>query len=158
MIKVIAIGNIKETATKQLLNEYHKRFNKTYLPDVLELPEYKRKKNASESEILLAINDESNRILTKIKDDDYVILCDVAGELLSSTQLSDLIIQHFNYLSKPLLFIIGGPDGVSEHVKKRANTRLSFSKMTFPHQLLRLMLFEQLYRCYTIGNNIPYHR
>jgi 23S rRNA (pseudouridine1915-N3)-methyltransferase len=158
MIKIIAIGTIKEAATKQLLYEYHKRFNKVYLPDVIELDEAKRSKNPSKSQIQESINDESNRILDRIKDRDYVILCDVEGKIISSIELSDLIIEHFNYQSNPLVFVIGGSDGVNDQVKKRANTRLSFSKMTFPHQLLRIMLFEQLYRCYTIANNITYHK
>lgn len=158
MIKIIAIGTIKEAATKQLLYEYQKRFNKVYLPDVVELAEAKQSKNPSKSQIQEAINDESNRILDRIKERDHVILCDVDGKMISSVELSDLLIEHFNYKSSPLVFVIGGSDGVNEHVKKRANTRLSFSKMTFPHQLLRIMLFEQLYRCYTIANNITYHK
>lgn len=158
MIKIIAIGSVKEAGARQLVDEYLKRFNKAYHPLIIELPEARRSKNLSDAQIKQAIDDESKRILDKLFDQDVVILCDVEGTLLSSTQLSDMLIEHFNYQPAPIVFVIGGPDGVNETLKKRANTRLSFSKMTFPHQLLRIMLIEQLYRSYTIAQKIPYHK
>ena len=158
MIKIICVGSIKEAALKQLLFEYQKRLNKPYQVEWIEVDESKKTKNPSEKQIDEMVIDESQRILSKIEDSDELILCDVSGKQLTSNALSDKLQEHFTYKNALLVFVIGGSHGVSEALKKRANTRLSFSAMTFPHQLFRLMLIEQIYRCYTIANNITYHK
>jgi 23S rRNA (pseudouridine1915-N3)-methyltransferase len=158
MIKIIAVGNLKEAASKQLLQEYKKRMDKTFTPIIIEIPEAKRPKKASDAQTLQAIEVESNYILAKINAKDAVYLCDVKGKMMTSVELNTTLQQHFLYQSSDIVFVIGGSDGVSETLKKRANTRLSFSKMTFPHQMFRIMLMEQLYRCYTLSNNIAYHK
>lgn len=158
MIKVIAVGTVKEVAMKQLLNEYIKRMDKVFTPHIIEIPESKRPKKASKAQILQAIEVESKAILDKINSTDVVYLCDIEGKMFTSIELNEQIQRNFLYQASDLVFIIGGSDGVSETLKKRANTRLSFSKMTFPHQLFRVLLLEQLYRCYTLSNNIAYHK
>ena len=90
--------------------------------------------------------------------DDIVYLGDVEGQSMDSLAFSKLLDQHFSYNQKRLVFVIGGSNGVNEAVKKRARARLSFSKLTFPHQLFRLLLVEQIYRSYTINHNITYHK
>lgn len=158
MIKIVAVGTIKETASRQLLDEYLKRMDKVFTPKMIEIAESRRPKKASSSQIQQAVDDESNRIMAKLNPQDVVFLCDVEGAMLTSIELNNKLQQHFSYQSSDIVFVIGGSDGVSESLKKRANTRLSFSKMTFPHQLFRIMLVEQLYRCYTLTNNIAYHK
>lgn len=158
MIKIIAVGTLKEAASKQLLNEYIKRMDNVFSPMIIEIAETKRPKKASHAQTLQAIEEESNAILSKIDTKDVVYLCDVEGKMMTSPELSTQLQQHFIYHANNIVFVIGGSDGVSETLKKRANTRLSFSKMTFPHQLFRIMLIEQLYRCYTLSNNIAYHK
>lgn len=158
MIKVIVVGTIKETAMKQLIEEYIKRMDKVFTPRIIEIQESKRPKKASTAQTMQAIDIESRAILDKVNSKDVVYLCDVGGVMLTSVELNDQIQQHFLYQGSDLVFVIGGSDGVNEALKKRANTRLSFSKMTFPHQLFRIMLLEQLYRCYTLSNNIAYHK
>lgn len=158
MIKIIAVGTVKEVAMKQILDEYMKRMDKVFTPQIIEIPESKRPKKASKTQVLQAIEVESNAILDKINSSDIVYLCDIEGKMFTSVELNEQIQRHFSYQASDLVFIIGGSDGVSETLKKRANTRLSVSRMTFPHQLFRIMLLEQLYRCYTLSNNIAYHK
>lgn len=158
MIKIIVVGSIKEVAMKQLMNEYIKRMDKVFTPSVIEISESKRPKKASNAQTQQAIEIESNAILDKINPRDVVYLCDIEGKMLSSLELHEHLQRHFLYQASDIVFVIGGSDGVSETLKKRANTRLSFSKMTFPHQLFRVMLLEQLYRVYTLSNNIAYHK
>lgn len=158
MIKILCVGSIKEASLQKLLFEYEKRLSKPYQIEWVEIEESKKKKNPSEKQVLEMVNDESTRLLSKIEDNDELILCDVGGKQLTSKQLSERINDHFTYNNSSLVFVIGGSNGVNEALKKRANSRLSFSMMTFPHQLFRLMLLEQIYRCYTINNNITYHK
>lgn len=158
MIKILCVGSIKEAALKQLLFEYEKRLKKPYQIEWIEIEESKKFKNPSEKQTQEMVNDESERLLAKIEDGEVMILCDIGGKLLTSKQLSDYLQEHFIYHDSTLVFVIGGSNGVNETLKKRANSRLSFSLMTFPHQLFRLMLVEQIYRCYSINNNITYHK
>ncbi len=158
MIKILCVGSIKEAALKQLLFEYEKRLNKPYQIEWIEIEESKKIKNPSQKQVMEMVNEESATLITKIADNDYLILCDVSGKQLTSKQLSEQIQRHFTYNNSSIVFVIGGSNGVNETLKKRADSRLSFSLMTFPHQLFRLMLIEQIYRCYTINNNITYHK
>lgn len=153
MITIIVVGNIKEPSLKQLILEYEKRLANAYRVQWVQIPESKKHKAN-----FVGVHEESANILKKIKADDVVYLCDVEGQSMDSLAFSKLLDQHFSYNQKRLVFVIGGSNGVNEAVKKRARARLSFSKLTFPHQLFRLLLVEQIYRSYTINHNITYHK
>ena len=157
MITIVCIGNVKEPSLKQLIQEYQKRLNKPYDVTWIELAESKSKAS-SQKQLQQAIDDESNRIMEKLDSKDSVVLCDVGGKAINSEDFSKLIDDNFTYNTSNLVFVIGGSHGVNETVKKRANTRISFSKLTFPHQLFRVILIEQIYRAYTIVSNITYHK
>ncbi len=144
MIKIVCIGKIKEKYLQDAVSDYLTRINKYHKVQIIELD------NSN-------IQEESFKILKNIEDKDYVIVLDIKGEQLSSIALADKIDKIF--ITNPnITFVIGGSDGVSEKVKERANYRLSFSKFTFPHQLFRVILLEQVYRCFKILNNETYHK
>ena len=149
MIKIICVGKIKEKYFVSAINEYLKRLSKYVKIDIVEI------KDEARAEVALKI--EGEKILSKIKDDEYVIALDIAGEKISSIDFAKKIDKVFNNNSK-LTFVIGGSYGLSQEVKKRSNYLLSFSKMTFPHQLFRVILLEQIYRAYKINNNESYHK
>ena len=149
MIKIICVGKIKEKYFILAINEYLKRLSKYVKIDIVEI------KDEARAEVALKI--EGEKILSKIKDDEYVIALDIAGEKISSIDFAKKIDKVFNNNSK-LTFVIGGSYGLSQEVKKRSNYLLSFSKMTFPHQLFRVILLEQIYRAYKINNNESYHK
>jgi len=151
MIKIICVGKIKEKFYVQALNEYIKRLSKYTKLEIFEIDD---ESNGSINQI---IDKESNKILDKIKDDDYTILLDINGISLSSEDLADRI-NKLSWQYKNLVFIIGGSYGVNGEVKEKAKVLLSFSKLTFPHQLFRVILLEQIYRSYRIISNESYHK
>lgn len=155
-IKLICIGKIKESFYREAVEEYAKRLSKYCVLDILELPE---EKISIENDAYCEISKqkESARILSKIDNKDYAILFDIYGESLNSVEFAKKM-QTFKDEGKNITFIIGGSYGVDEQVKKRANYRLSFSKMTFPHQLFRVVALEQIYRSFKINNNEKYHK
>lgn len=153
MIKIIAIGRIKEKGTQLLIDEYQKRM-KTIHKVHLKQIEACKKKNASEEEI---IQDESLRILSEIKPTDHVILLDLSGKMLSSKSLSSYIDKNLSQ-GKELVFIIGGSHGVNQAIRNRANYRWQISELTFTHQFARVILYEQIYRSFMIMGNHPYHK
>ena len=157
MITIVCIGNVKEPSLKQLIQEYQKRLSKPYDVTWIELAESKSK-TTSQKQLQQVIDDESTRIMEKLDSKDSVVLCDVSGKAINSIDFSKLIDDNFTYNTSNLVFVIGGSYGVNETLKKRANTRISFSKLTFPHQLFRVILIEQIYRAYTIVSNITYHK
>ncbi len=157
MITIVCVGNVKEAALKQLIQEYQKRLSKPYDVTWIELAESKSK-TTSQKQLQQVIDDESTRIMEKLDSKDSVVLCDVSGKAINSIDFSKLIDDNFTYNTSNLVFVIGGSYGVNETLKKRANTRISFSKLTFPHQLFRVILIEQIYRAYTIVSNITYHK
>ena len=157
-ITVLCVGKIKEAYLRDGIVEYAKRLSRYAKLTVTELADEKTPENASEAENLKIINTEGDRILAKIKDSDYVCALAINGKMYSSEEFSD-------YLSKVqvtskgnLVFVIGGSLGLSEAVLARADDKISFSKMTFPHQLMRMILLEQVYRGYRIMNHEPYHK
>ena len=157
-ITVLCVGKIKEAYLRDGIAEYAKRLSRYAKLTVTELADEKTPENASEAENLKIINTEGDRILAKIKDSDYVCALAINGKMYSSEGFSD-------YLSKVqvtskgnLVFVIGGSLGLSEAVLARADDKISFSKMTFPHQLMRMILLEQVYRGYRIMNHEPYHK
>ncbi len=151
MIKLICVGKIKEKYLNDAINEYRKRLSKYTKLDIIELPD------SSYNEIDKVKNMEGKLILKHLKENDNVIVLDINGQELSSVELTDKLCSQ-EVINSNLTFIIGGSYGLSDEVKKRANYSISFSKLTFPHQLFRVMLLEQIYRTYKIRNNENYHK
>lgn len=148
MIKIICVGKIKENFFKDAINEYLKRLSKYTKLEIIELVD------ESTGDI---ISKEGIKILEKIKDDDYPILLDINGEMIDSLSFANKL-DKLTSEYKNIVFIIGGSYGVSRDVKNRAKMLLSFSKLTFPHQLFRVVLLEQIYRAYKINSNEAYHK
>ena len=152
-INVISVGSIKEKYLQELILDYKKRISKYAQIDLVELKDESNKMNE-----IVVKELEGERILSSIKEGFYVVLLDLRGQMLDSVSLSKKIDEISTYYSSKIAFVIGGSYGVSEAVKKRANFMLSFSKMTFPHQLAKGMLLEQIYRSFKILNNETYHK
>lgn len=157
-ITVIGVGKIKEKYLTMGIEEYSKRLSRYCKLDIIELPDEKTPDNASEAEELQIKKKEGEKILKHIKDGAYVIALAIEGKQLSSTELADKIQNLGVNGESSLVFIIGGSLGLDQEVIKRADYLLSFSKMTFPHQLMRMILLEQVYRGYRIINGEPYHK
>lgn len=151
MIKLICVGKIKEKHLTEAINEYKKRLSKYTKLDIIELPD------VSYNEIDKVKKEEGKLILKHLKENDNVIILDINGQELSSVELTNKLCK-LEEINSNLTFIIGGSYGLSEEVKERANYKLSFSKLTFPHQLFRVILLEQIYRTYKIRNNENYHK
>ncbi len=153
MIKIIALGKIKEKETAVLIQDYIKRIMCFCRIKVIELKDEKiRGTNINKIKDL-----EAEKILDKLSSLDYIIVCDEQGKSLSSIGFSDLI-KNKLIENKNIVFVIGGALGLSDRILKRANLRMSFSSMTFPHRLFRLILVEQIYRAFSIINNKDYHK
>lgn len=151
-INLIVVGKIKENYLVEAISEYTKRIKPMANLNIIEIKEFTfddKNKN---------LNSEGTLILKAIKDSDYCITCEINGIQLSSEEMAEMISKHYLYSDKTLTFIIGSSDGLSEEIKKRSDKKLSFSKMTFPHQLMRVIFLEQLYRSLSIINNMKYHK
>jgi len=146
--KIISIGSLKEDYLKMGVAEYQKRLSKYGKIDFIELPESSRDN----------ISEEGISILKRIKDDDFVIAMVIEGKQLNSIELANYIENTFTYKSSYIYFIIGGSNGLDKSVIDRANLKLSFSKLTFPHQLMKLILIEQIYRSVKIIKKEQYHK
>ena len=151
MITIICVGKIKEKYLTDAIKEYSKRISKYSKLNIIEVSDIDK---GSISEI---IDKEGIDILKHIKDRDYVITMEIEGNRLSSIELAKKIDNVFNNYSN-VVFVIGGSYGLSDSVKSRSNYSLSFSDLTFPHQLFRVMLLEQIYRVFKINNNETYHK
>lgn len=151
MIKIICIGKIKERYMLDAIEDYKKRLCKYTKLEIIEIDNYN---SSNINEILIQ---EKNSILKYIKDRDYIITLEIEGKQISSMEFSEKIQDIFNYNSN-ITFIIGGSYGLHNEIKSRSNYKLSFSKMTFPHQLFRVILLEQIYRAFKIENNEAYHK
>lgn len=157
-INVIGVGKIKEKYLKLGIDEFKKRLSKYCKLDIIELDDEKAPEKLSEKEMLMVKEKEGKKILSKIKDTSYVIALAIDGKNLSSEELADKMSDLAVRGNSNITFVIGGSLGLSDEVLDRADYKLSFSKMTFPHQLMRLILLEQVYRAYRINNNEPYHK
>lgn len=151
MIKVICIGKLKEKYWVDAINEYQKRLEKYTNIQVIELMD------EGLVEEVVALKKEKEKIEKYLQPKDYVVTLEIEGKQLNSIEFAEKIDQIYITHSN-ICFIIGGSYGLDESLKTRADFRLSFSKMTFPHQLFRVMLLEQLYRCYKINHNEKYHK
>lgn len=148
MIKIICVGKIKEKYLVSAIEEYKKRISKYTRLEIIEVPD------ESTGNIL---EKEQEHIMKYINDKDYIITLEIDGNSISSIELSEKLEKTFlNYPN--ITFIIGGSYGLSDNIKKISNYALSFSKMTFPHQLFRVLLLEQIYRSFKIINNESYHK
>lgn len=144
MIKIICVGKIKEKYLQDAISDYMKRLSKYHKVEIIELEDSN-------------ISEEKQRILKHIDSKDYVITLDIEGREFSSVELADKIDKTF-ITNSNICFVIGGSCGLDSDVKERANFSLSFSKLTFPHQLFRVILLEQIYRSFKILNNETYHK
>jgi 23S rRNA (pseudouridine1915-N3)-methyltransferase len=157
-ISIVTVGKLKEKYLKQGIDEYLKRLRPYANVNIIEVPDEKAPENLSAAEEMEVKNKEGARILEKISDDSFVITLEIQGKQLTSEQLAAKIDELATYGKSKIAFVIGGSLGLSEAVMKRSNMALSFSKMTFPHQLMRLVLLEQVYRAFKINRGEPYHK
>ncbi|MHA6280795.1 23S rRNA (pseudouridine(1915)-N(3))-methyltransferase RlmH [Salinimicrobium sp. CAU 1759] len=153
-IKLLTIGKTDDSALQKLIDTYVNRLGHYNKFELEILPDLKRTKNLSVDQQKSA---EGKLIIDKLNTSDFVVLLDENGKQFSSEGFSEYIQKRLNSGMKQLIFIIGGPYGFSEEVYSRANGKLSLSKMTFSHQMVRLFFVEQLYRAFTILRNEPYH-
>lgn len=157
-ITVITVGKIKEKYLKDAIEEYSKRLSKYCKLEIIEVADEKTPDNASEVVENTIRAKEADRILRYMKDDAYVVTLEIHGKQLSSEELADKMEKLGVQGTSHIMFVIGGSIGLGKEVLARSDYSLSFSKMTFPHQLMRVILLEQIYRSYRIINNEPYHK
>lgn len=157
-ITVITVGKIKEKYLRDAIAEYSKRLSKYCKLEILEVADEKTPENASETVEEEIRQKEGERILKHIKEDAYVITLEIGGKMLDSVEFSRKIETLGIQGKSHICFVIGGSIGLGQEVLKRSDYGLSFSKMTFPHQLMRVILLEQIYRSYRIMSNEPYHK
>ena len=157
-ITLITVGKIKEKYLKDAIAEYSKRLSRYCKLEIVEVADEKTPDNASDT-VEDAIRDkEGERILKYVKEDAYVITLEIAGKMLTSEEMAEKIEKLGVQGTSHIIFIIGGSIGLGKEILKRSDHALSFSKMTFPHQLMRVILLEQIYRSYRIINHEPYHK
>ncbi|MEW9122013.1 MAG: 23S rRNA (pseudouridine(1915)-N(3))-methyltransferase RlmH [Thermotaleaceae bacterium] len=157
-ISIVTVGKLKEKYLKQGIDEYLKRLSAYAKVDILEVADEKAPEVLSEAEMIQVKQKEGERILAKISQDTYVIALAIQGKMQSSEELAESIDKLATYGKSKIAFVIGGSLGLSDDVIKRSNEQLSFSKMTFPHQLMKLILVEQIYRAFRINRGEPYHK
>ena len=157
-ISILTVGKVKEKYFTQAISEYAKRLGRYCKLDIIEVADEKTPDKAPEAINLQIKEKEGERLLSHMKDDMYVIVLAINGKMLSSEdlaeKLNDLMVSGKSHIA----FVIGGSLGLSDAVMKRADYRLSFSPMTFPHQLMRVVLLEQIYRAFKINSGEPYHK
>lgn len=157
-ITIICVGKIKEKYLKEAISEYSKRLSKFCSLEIKEVADEKTGQNMSPAEEALIKDREGERIAAVVKPDDYLVTLEIEGELTTSRgfseKLSGLLVKGVSKVT----FVIGGSVGLSDNIIQRSNYHLSFSKMTFPHQLMRVILLEQIYRSFKIAAGEPYHK
>ena len=157
-IKIICIGKLKEKYWVDAVAEYSKRLTPYCSLEIVELKESRLKQNAGPAEEEEVKVNEGREILDKVSPSDYVITLEIKGKRLSSEQLADKMADLALSAKSDIDFIIGGSLGLSQEVSRRADYKLSFSDMTFPHQMMRVILLEQIYRSFKIQRGEPYHK
>lgn len=155
---IACVGKIKEKFYTQAIEEYLKRMSAYAKVEIYQVDDEKAPENLSPAMEKQIKEKEGQRILKGIKDTSYVIALDIGGKMLDSVELSRFLDDTMTNGASHITFVIGGSLGLSDEVRQRADYRLSFSKMTFPHQLMRVILLEQLYRSQRISHNQPYHK
>lgn len=157
-ITILTVGKIKEKYLKDAIDEYSKRLGKYCKLEIIEVQDEKTPDNASEVVENMIRTKEAERILKYIKDDAYVVTLEIQGKQITSEELAEKIEKLGVQGTSHIMFVIGGSIGLGKDVLNRSNYALSFSMMTFPHQLMRVILLEQVYRSYRIINGEPYHK
>lgn len=157
-IRVICVGKVKEKFYRDAIAEYMKRLSKYCKPEILEVQDEKTPDGASAAQEEQIRDKEGERILAKIQPQDYVIALAIQGKMLDSKEMSTMFDDLALHGKSSVCLIIGGSLGLSRQVLSRADYQLSFSKMTFPHQLMRVILLEQIYRSFKISHKEPYHK
>ena len=157
-IAIISVGKLKEKYLKLGIEEYTKRLGSYAKMDLVEVPDEKAPENLSDADMEIVKKKEGDRILAKIGTDTYVIALAINGKMKSSEQLAADLESLMTYGRSKVAFVIGGSLGLHDEVLKRADEELSFSKMTLPHQLMKLVLVEQVYRAFRIIKGEPYHK
>ena len=157
-IKLVTVGKVKEAFFRDAITEYVKRLSKFGEVEIIEVADEKTAENMSDNEIEAVLNTEGERILKNIGDRDYAVILDIKGKKVTSEGLADKLSDSMMRGYNTLAFVIGGSLGLSRKVKERGDFSLSFSDMTFPHQLMRVILLEQIYRAFKIINHEPYHK
>ena len=157
-IKLVTVGKLKEKYLKDGIAEYSKRISRFAAVEMIELADEKTPDRSSDSENEKILDLEGNRILSKIGDREFVVVLAIEGKTLSSEEFSKQLEQASINGYSTLTFVIGGSLGLSPQVKNRANLSLSFGRLTLPHQLMRLVLVEQIYRAFSIQQGSPYHK
>ncbi len=154
VIKIICVGKIRSNEIKILINSYLKKTNRFCSLEFVEIPDLKNSKNLSINQIKL---EESKLIINRLKNNEIIVALDENGEQLSSIDFSNFIKNKMITSTKTLVFILGGAYGLSKKLKDFSTFKISFSKMTFSHEIARLIAIEQIFRAITIINNHPYH-
>ncbi|MBB6214521.1 23S rRNA (pseudouridine1915-N3)-methyltransferase [Anaerosolibacter carboniphilus] len=157
-ITIIGVGKVKENFMVKAIDEYAKRLSRYCKLNIIEVSDEKAPENLSDKEMEQVKAAEGENILKHVKEGMYVIALDIQGKMLSSEELADKMEKLGLQGNSSVAFIIGGSLGLSNEVRKRADFRLSFSPMTFPHQLMRVILLEQIYRGFRIMKGEPYHK
>ena len=157
-ITICCVGKIKEKFYSQAIEEYSKRLSKYCKLEIKEAADEKTPDSASDTVNRMIKEKEGDRLLSFIKDDSYVIALAIDGKMLDSVELSEKIDNLMLSGKSDIVFVIGGSLGLDKRVLDRADYKLSFSKMTFPHPLMRVILLEQIYRSFRIMKNEPYHK
>ncbi|MCH4431911.1 23S rRNA (pseudouridine(1915)-N(3))-methyltransferase RlmH [Staphylococcus haemolyticus] len=157
-ITILAVGKLKEKYWKQAISEYEKRLSAYSKIEIIEVPDEKAPENMSDKEIEQVKEKEGQRLLAKIKPQATVITLEIQGKMLSSEGLAEEMQRRMTQGQSDFVFVIGGSNGLHENVLQRSNYALSFSKMTFPHQMMRVVLIEQVYRAFKIMRGEVYHK
>ena len=156
-INIVCVGKIKETYLKDAISEYSKRLSRFCNLNIIELPDEKLPEKLNESVIRDVKNKECTKMIQSIKKDSYIICLDLKGKEYSSEDFSKKIENIALNFNSSITFVIGGTLGLNEEILSLASEKICFSKMTFPHQLIRVFLLEQLFRAFKISNNETYH-
>ena len=158
MIKLVCVGRIKEKALQSLIEEYLKRLQPYTKVAIIEVDDVMAPQSNSEAQNEQVMNNEGKKLLSQIKDNEYVILLDLKGQMWDSLELAEQLDKIQTYTSPDITFVIGGSLGTSKEVFVRADAKWQLSKLTFVHQMVRLIVLEQIYRSYKIRRNEPYHK
>lgn len=157
-ITLITVGKLKEKYWVEAVKEYKKRISKYAKIDVIEVADEKEPNNASEKDIELIKDKEAERILSKIKDNQHVVTMEIRGKQFTSEGFAEEYQKWMNIGKSDVVFVIGGSNGIGESVKKRSNQEISFGSLTYPHQMMKVMLMEQIFRVNKILRNESYHK
>ncbi len=157
-IRILSVGKLKEDYLREAVSEYSKRLGRYCTLEIIEVADEKTPEHASKAEEEQIKKTEGERLLKNVRDGDYVIALAIEGEMPDSVELAQKIGQLAVQGNSSICFLIGGSLGLSPEVLQRADERISFSRLTFPHQLMRVILLEQIYRSFRIINKEPYHK